>query len=236
MYKIAVCDDHLPTVDHVDALLTKEFADQCTIFTFDAPRDLEQYVNEVLQGTLDILIIDVDLVVDNGIQVAERLKSRYPGIRVIFISGRIQFVLDVFEIRPIYFLEKPIDSVKLQSAVRLAIRDIERDARDIVSIESKGTLVKLNLKEVLYFESNQRMVVVYLNGEEREIYNKLDVIEKQLPDRFCRCHQSFLVNFDFVLEMTAFQFVLFNRQAIPISQSRHKDVKRAFAKYLGNSL
>ena len=37
---------------------------------------------------------------------------------------------------------------------------------------------------------------VYFGGKEERCYEKLDHLEKHLPDHFLRCHKSFLVNMD----------------------------------------
>ena len=101
MYKIAICDDQRITIDHISEFIMKRFNEQCRVFKFTTPKELEHYVNNVLKGDLDILIIDIDLITDNGVRVAERLKANFLHIRVIFISGQIQFVRAVYEYRAV---------------------------------------------------------------------------------------------------------------------------------------
>ncbi len=236
MYKIAICDDHRITIDHVSEFIMKSFKEQCRVFTFTTPKELEHYVNIVLKGDLDILIIDIDLITDNGIRVAERLKANFPHLRVIFISGQIQFVRNIFEIRPIYFVEKPMEDAKLLSAVSLAIQDIEQNTRNTVSITAKGVLLQLDINNLMFLESKKRSVALHEGHNERDCYIKLDIIEKNLPKKFCRCHHSYIVNFDYASELKMYQFTLFNGVNIPISQRRYKEVKRLFSNYLGGSL
>ncbi len=237
MYKIAICDDHKVTVDHISEFIKKRFREQCRVSEFTTSRELEYHINIILKGELDILIIDIDLVIDNGIKVAERLKSSYPDIRVIFISGQIGFVGGIFEIIPIYFVEKPMDDTKLLSAINLAIQDIEESTRDAtIVIESKGTVISLNFKGIKYFENNKRTIIVHEGKNRRIVYSKLDLIEKSMPLGFCRCHQSYIVNFDYVRELKMYQFDLSDGAIVPISQLKYKEVKRLFLKYLGGSL
>ena len=236
MYKIAICDDHKVTIDHISEFIKKRFDEQCKVSEFTTPKELERYVNIILKGNLDILIIDVDLITDNGVRVAERLKANYPNIRVIFISGQLQFVKGIFEIRPIYFIEKPMDDTKLLSAVSMAIQDIEQNTRNTVFITAKGILLKLDINNLMFLESNKRTVVLHEGKNQRDCHMKLDFIEKNLPKKFCRCHHSYIVNFDYVSEMKMYQFTLFCGANVPISQPKYKEVKRLFSKYLGGSL
>lgn len=236
MYRIAICDDNLAAVDCISDIITKNFGEQYKIYKYDSPIYLEDYINNVLKGQVDILIIDIDLGCDNGIKVAERLKRQYLNIRIIFISGKINYAKDIFEIKPIYFLEKPIDKNKLISAITLAVQDIEEGEKETVSIESKGIILKMDLKKVRYIESNGRTAIFHEGNNKREAYIKLDILEKIIPEKFCRCHNSIIVNLDYVLELSRFQFTLIGGAKISISQHKHKEVKRKFMKYLGDCL
>ena len=52
-----------------------------------------------------------------------------------------------------------------------------------------------------------------------------------LPDRFVHCHQSFLVNLDYVTAWNNDRFVLADGRAIPISQRRRAVAKAAVLAY-----
>lgn len=236
MYRVAICDDNPFAVEYVNKIITAHFENEFKIYKYENPSVMELYIEDVLKGELDVLIIDIDLGRDNGIRVADRLKTKYPEIRIIFISGDIHYAGDIFETKPIYFVVKPISETKLVSAVRLALQDIESSSRELLSINTKSTLIKISIRNIKYIESRKRVAVIVEENIEREVYEKLDTIMKLLPDKFCQCHQSYIVNMDYVHQLDKFEFVLFCGARLPISQSKYYDVKKIFMKYLGDSI
>ena len=51
---------------------------------------------------------------------------------------------------------------------------------------------------------------------------------EELPDTFIRCHQSFIVNRDYVRNVEGNQFLLSSGNVIPISKKYAKNVKDLF--------
>ncbi|MFZ3044359.1 MAG: response regulator, partial [Desulfatirhabdiaceae bacterium] len=75
------------------------------------------------EETIDLLITDVIMPTMNGWDMAERLKSLYPNLRVLFMSG---YSADVISHRGVLgdgvnFLQKPFSLTELAARVRQAI-------------------------------------------------------------------------------------------------------------------
>jgi DNA-binding LytR/AlgR family response regulator len=64
---------------------------------------------------------------------------------------------------------------------------------------------------------------------------KLNDIQKQLVEEnaFVRIHQSYLVNFKFVKDISNYQAILWNDDVLPVSRPRYKNVKESFLLYEG---
>jgi two-component system response regulator LytT len=235
MYRIAICDDDNFTVEYITDLISKKFQNY-KLFKFDNPIFMEFYIQETLKGEIDILIVDIKIGIISGIEIANRLKKLNPQIRIIFLSQQINFAEDIFEIKPTYFLVKPINKGKLFSAIMLATEDIETGKKETITINTRGCILNLELRKIKHIESSKRTVTFYENKSSREAYVKLDDISKLLSERFCRCHQSFIVNFDYVVSLNSYHLILNCGKEIPVSQSRYKEVKQNFLKYLGGNI
>ena len=63
---------------------------------------------------------------------------------------------------------------------------------NLLLVEVSGRrITKIELKDVIYFESNKRLVnIIYKSKVKDTIYMKLSELEKILPDYFVRCHQK----------------------------------------------
>ena len=73
---------------------------------------------------------------------------------------------------------------------------------DSYQLKQKSNIVYIPLNEIMYVESiNTKCILHRTENREYNIYKKLGQIEAELNDpRFLRCHQSYLVNMNYVSE------------------------------------
>ena len=90
---------------------------------------------------------------------------------------------------------------------------------------------KIPIREILYFESNRRKVLIVTIKETFTVYRKLNEIEdslKRCKMSFLRVHQSFLVNYKHV-EKQSYDFVVMdNGKRISISEDRRKMISEQY--------
>jgi PAS domain S-box-containing protein len=75
---------------------------------------------------VDLLLTDVVMPAMNGVELAERMRARLPGVRVLFMSGYTHDVA-VHDAGGLSFLQKPFSLTELATAVREAIADQPAD-------------------------------------------------------------------------------------------------------------
>lgn len=236
MYKIAICDDDAITLQYVNQLVETYFNGECRITRYDNAQSLELYLYDIIKGNIDILLIDIDLIDYNGIEIAKKLNLYFPQIKIIFLTGHIDFSQNIFEAHPTYFLVKPITYEKLAKSLDAAVKAMEDDKYDSIAFSVKGAVISIKLKQIKFIESYKRVIYLHENDGVREIYNKLDEIEKKLPGNFIRCHQSYIVNMDRVKHLNQNHFLLYSEEKIPVSQLKYRETKSKFIEYLGETL
>ena len=58
-------------------------------------------------------------------------------------------------------------------------------------------------------------------------------MERLLPaDRFCRCHNSYLVNMEYITQISRKEVCLSDDTKIPVSRSCYETVQQQFVRYL----
>lgn len=236
MYKIVICDDSHEIADYLEDAIAECYHNEVNTVSFHNRFDLIDYVCEVAKGNVDILMIDINLGADNGIEVAELLKQSYPHIKIVFITGYIDYARDIFEAEPCFFLVKPIEKDRLIQAVDKAISLIQEDRQRCISIVTRGEIRNLQLSQIRYIENRNRTLIIKEKNIYYEIHMKMDEFEKQLPKNFFRCHQSYIANLDHIRELTVDGAVLYSGELIPVSRSKYGDVKKAFLNYLGQRI
>ena len=236
MYKIVACDDNPVITDYLKDVIEENYYPEVNIISFHTKFDVIDYICETVKGNVDILLIDINLVDENGIEVAELIKQRYPHIKIIFITGHINYARDIFEAEPCFFLVKPIEEARLIQAIDKAISLIHEERQMCISVVSRGEIRNLQLSQIRFVESRNRNLIIREKNLDFEVHMKLDDFENQLPDSFCRCHQSYIVNLNHIRELTNDGAVLYSGELVPVSRSKYAEVKKIFLKYLGKKL
>lgn len=234
--RIIICDDERSTLGCIGNLIEAYFDGNCKVARFDNAASLEIHLYEVVKGNIDIVFLDIDLNDRNGIDLAKTIKVSYPHIRVIFITGYIDFAQNIFEADPTYFLVKPVTAERLSRSLETAIKALKEDKQSAISFTAKGTVIHIRLDDIRYIESRKRIVYLHEADLTREIYDKLNDLEGRLPSNFLRCHQSFIVNMDKARHLNSSHFLMYSGEQVPVSQLKYGDAKKRFMSYLGDSL
>lgn len=230
---IAICDDDKNILQYLKKKIEITLEDNCQITTFESGYDLIEYIDSDISNP-DIIFMDIDLKEHLGIDVAKKIQQKFNNIKIIFITGYASYVEDIFEVETLYYPAKPINEEKLKKALNKAMEVIKVNKEEILNIKTE--VVSINLNDVNYIESHLRTVIMHCGKIKRTIYKKLNEIENILPEKFIRCHQSYIVNMEKVNILTTNKFILKSGDKVPVSQSRYKDTKEKFLNYLGNSI
>jgi DNA-binding LytR/AlgR family response regulator len=82
------------------------------------------------------------------------------------------------------------------------------------------------VKDILYFESNNREVKIVTTEGEEIFYGKLNDVFKQVAKHhFMFIHKSYIINYFFVTKFTYEEVTMSNSEVLPISQSRRKSIR-----------
>ena len=69
----------------------------------------------------DLALLDIDMPEMNGIQLAAKIKNRWPETAIIFITGYSQYAVDAFAVRAVGYLMKPVSKEALAADVSYAL-------------------------------------------------------------------------------------------------------------------
>jgi DNA-binding LytR/AlgR family response regulator len=172
-------------------------------------------------------MLDIELHEINGVEVGKKIRNDFNDeiTQIVYISSKESYAMELFEVRPLNFLIKPINKEKVELILLKAINLLEKDSR---YFEYKYNNVNFNIptNDILYFESNGRKVNIILSDEIKSFYGKLSEVEEQLnnPD-FIMIHKSYLVNFNFCIEYNYEYIKISNQEVLTISQNNRKAVR-----------
>ena len=150
MFHIVVCDDDRSITEYLKETLEKKYRRKIECQCVYSAEELLKWLEDLDQGHTNIIILDIALGDDDGIAIAKEIRSKYPQIKVILLSGYAQLASNVFEADPVYFLSKPIDEQKLFSSVEKAMDIVQhQEIKAITVAGSGGKIHRMNVEDFM---------------------------------------------------------------------------------------
>ncbi|MFN5308862.1 MAG: sigma-54-dependent transcriptional regulator [Candidatus Kapaibacterium sp.] len=89
--------------------------------------DGEKILSEIQNRRPDVVVLDINLPIKNGVTVLEETRKLYPNLPVIIVSGqgKVTTALDVMKLGAYDYLPKPIDLERLELLLRNAAKQSE---------------------------------------------------------------------------------------------------------------
>lgn len=235
MYQIAVCEDETLVRESLCGMCGEILSERnisYEITPFSSAEALEGAM--AADARFDLLCLDILMDGKTGMEFARQLRERDDKTSVLFITNSEEFLREGYEVRPIHYLFKPVDREQLARALETDLRLHHRP--DSVTIRAGASVTVLPLDELLYVESRDHLTVVKLEQGEQSFRIRLSDMEELLPkDRFCRCHNSFLVNMRRISKLDRKGLVLENGEWIPIGRSYYKAAQEKLVRFLNQS-
>lgn len=228
MLRIAVCDDDNIICSQIESMLleiSKSISEEIEIETFFSGEELCRFLTE--KNYFDILFLDIELNKLNGVEVGKIIREEMNNetTQIVYISAKDSYAMELFQVRPLHFLIKPIQKDVLEEVVNKAIKLIVKN-NQYFEYKNGITNYLVPFKDIIYFESDGRKVNIIMKFENQCYYGKLSEVEKQLYNQdFILIHKSFLVNYDHVLEYQYDYVKMSDNEILPISQNNRKTVR-----------
>ncbi len=228
MFRIGICDDEKNTCAELERLLF-QCANELNMFI-----DVNVwYKGETLctflkNEKLDFLFLDIELVTTDGVTVGKYIREVLDNtdIMIVYISSKSSYAMSLFKVQPLDFLIKPLKRAELYEVLNKAIR-LSEQKNECFECDAKGTHYKVYYKDILFFYSQNKKVIIVTKNGEIEFNDKLKRVVMKVPKQFLHIHQSFLVNMDFIAECSYEHMKLQNGTEINISQPYRKKVREA---------
>jgi DNA-binding LytR/AlgR family response regulator len=229
--KIAICDDNTEDSAQLsDALLDYDPLLQITTFTSG-----KMLMDEILEDHFyaDLLFLDIYMPEMDGILTARNIRSKLKDVKIIFYSSSKDHYSQAYEVFAFNYIEKPFLKERLYAVLDRAFEELRKEKSYKISIQYKGAVQTVDYRDILYIESNNKMLLFHLaDGNVPQCYGKLDKIMNKIPEQlFIRCHQSFLVNLSHVTEMKE-NYLRIGQAIISISRKYGKSAKEKYYTYL----
>ncbi|MCM3126156.1 MULTISPECIES: LytTR family DNA-binding domain-containing protein [unclassified Paenibacillus] len=170
----------------------------------------EQAVMKAIQLQPDVVFLDVEMPIMNGLQAAEAMMKMKSPPKIVFATAYPQFGVDAFQVEALDYLLKPIDEERMAETVKRLERTILAPRQELsspvqikscgkLSIEEEGEIHFIDPDDIIYLsreESYTKIVTVHQVHHVRTPLKNLEAKLRLYP--FFRIHKSYMVHMKYV--------------------------------------
>ena len=232
--KLFICDDNLDFANKLksDILSIKSHVDVTIFPTISSLL----FALEDTGKSVDGIFLDIKNSDGNGIDAASKIKKRFPLIKLVFVTGYgDEYSQDIFNcpvgFEPIAFLVKPVKENYLNIALEKIQSTVTQNER-YIPVTYNRTTAFVSEKDIIFISSDKRKLTLHTIDQSYTYYDKLEAVISKLGNNFCRCHRSFIVNFDFIKNTENWNALTMNNNTnIPVGKSYRDNLKRRLIEY-----
>jgi len=227
--RIAICDDEKIFYQDLANHLNYYSQEKATIINFDrysSGKDL--LLSDV---SYDVIFLDYQMPDLNGLEVANKLREKNVKSLIIFLTSYPDIVFDTFKVNAFRFLTKPINKDKLFDALNDILKYYDND--NFIILTNNSSLSKINIDDIYFVEADNKSSIIHLS--DKTIYQPklLSFFEKALPpDKFFRCHKSFIVGFKHIAKREGYEIIFDNRKSVYAGKTKITEFKNKYIEYL----
>ena len=238
MIKIAICEDSDIERKVLKRLIAFFMSERGLAYELETFENAEELIDGYENHPFDLILLDIHMGKIDGVEAGRRLRALDTEVEIAYCTSSKEFAIAAYEIHALGYLLKPYEPVKISAMLDYFVQKHPQNNQNYIEVKSQRKSVIIPYKEIIYAESDNKVVYIHTtNKGDIKVYNKLDILEEQMRDgRFLRCHQSYLVNMDYVAGLVDFDFIMMNDDVIPIRKSGRKLLVKRYEDYYKRSL
>lgn len=238
MIKIAFCDDDMEVLHQMNELLDRYRVERNEDITYAAFQSPFELLTEIEKGIRpDILFLDVVMPGQNGMDVAKEIRQYDTNMKIIFLTSSPEFALESYSVGAYFYQLKPIWEESFFRLMDSVLAECEKKKKNSLILRSKDGITRIDLQQLEYCEVLGRKLLFHLeNGAVLESAGSLDDLAGQLMQysNFFRPHRSFLVNMEYIQNISSRSIKMVNDAEIPIPHGKCSEIKNTYMEYAFN--
>lgn len=241
--QIVICDDEERELKHLSELIIKYQEERRALVhgrklvstVFNNPVEL---LSEIERGArFDVLFLDVVMPGENGIHVAKEIRKYDKNMKIIFLTSSAEFAVQSYTVGAYFYQMKPIGEEGFFGLMDAVLEDCEREQAVSLIIRGKSGIARIDLSKLEYCEVIGRTLLFHMeSGEILESIGGLDKLCGELTEykNFLRVHRSFLVNMEYIQNITSRTVTMHCQTEIPVPHGKYSEIKNLYLEYAFN--
>ncbi|OHQ46985.1 response regulator transcription factor LytR [Staphylococcus sp. HMSC070D07] len=191
--------DNIPTVKHVEEA-----------------ENISETLEHLLYASFDAVFLDINLMDESGIDLAEKIKKMQHAPYIIFATAHDTFAVKAFELNATDYILKPFEQQRIEQTIEKIARTkqyvnssadqnkLEPQNHQNINTHTKQTVLPievderihvLNVEDIVAVTVNNGITTIHSVNQDYQTSEKLNYYEKKLPTtQFLKIHRSTIIN------------------------------------------
>lgn len=228
MYKIAICDDDEKLCFTIENIIMEYAASIREVLAVEVFFSGEELYEHMKTGDyFDFIFLDIKMKVLSGVDVGklirEELKNNF--VQIIYISSFRQYMEELFQVRPMGFLPKPLTENMIIHSLDTGMM-LSEQKQDLYTYQIGRDYYKVPLRDILYFKGMRREVKIVTKRGEDHFYSTLKTVYEELKEfQFVSTGRSYIVNYRYIINFTPHELTLTNGVKLPVGKGKYEELK-----------
>lgn len=207
-YKVLICDDEFGM-----RMMLRKAVEKIEGFKVAGEAENGEAVLSLAESLRpDVIFLDVEMPVINGIECARQIVEINPKAIIIFATGHDEYMSDAFQLYAFDYLIKPFKLERIyQTLERIkAIHSGQREENihsiirfekglEKVLLKSKEGLSFVDMSDIIIIQREERSTVIYTKDGSYITSEGLSELEERLDkNQFFRSHKSYIINLSMI--------------------------------------
>lgn len=207
--RVVIVDDEPAAIDVI-----KELSAQLTteVQIVGVAMNGVEALKSIIQHKPDLVFLDVDLPLMNGMEVVEKLTEK--NFRIIFTTGSSEHALKAIKLNAVDYLLKPIDPAEFLVAMEkvrngLSLKNSNRISKTRLLVKKGIENVSMLVQNIVLFYTENRIVYVLDKAGKKFLVDQtMNDLEAELDQSlFFRANRQYIVNLNFIKSFKPYEKV-----------------------------
>ncbi len=238
MIKVAICEDSKTDREILTKIVVYLMQERGLVFEIEVFESGVQLIHGYCDHPFDFIFLDVMMKELDGIEAGRKIREVDPKVEIVYCTSSKDFAIAAYEVHAMGYLLKPYEPGRIGAVLDYFMQKHPQTNQKFLEVKSHRKSVIIPFRDILFLESNNKVVYIHTTTQgDIKVYSRLDVLEEEIKDeRFLRCHQSYLVNLQYVAGLVNSDFIMIDDSMVPIRKSGRKLIVKQYEEYLKETL
>ena len=181
------------------------------------------------QPSYDLILLDIEMPLLNGIEVAREIRKYDQNVFIIFITQMTQYAIEGYSVQALDYILKPVNYYAFSMKLKQVVQLLASRQMDFLILGTSSGKLRLDLSTLRNHTLHYHLTTECVTST---TFSMGKLSAKLSASGFARCHHGYLVNLRFV---TGYEknTVSLNEITLPLSRTYSKKFLNELLSYWG---